>query len=330
MPYEFTAPAKKETQLEKVIGNAELILGSQKKEPIDEYSFTDETQAGYRRTDIAADMKEVARLKKIFADQASQLPPEIRERRKISDAVEVILTEKAEEMHWFGENAAVDKTGPYDDFCNHIDSVLTISMPGENAHRIALAIDVSMRASLSEEAKKNGKDNSVQGKIARNILKVTDPQRRAEVKYFKSSLPGDNYKGKLTGIVPVVVGLEGENAQKLITLFGEITALQKNTTRTAAEEETLRRKIQEARDHPCQAIFFLEIRAQLKMYSIILKKEGGIKGQFFAAEVDQLIPVIDSIIAAKKDISCKNLKNDKVFNVIREVVKAKSGYSEEI
>jgi hypothetical protein len=220
---------------------------------------------------------------------------------------------------------AVDKTTPHDDFGNGIDYILSISMPGQNTHRIALAVDVSMRATLSEDTKKSGKTNSIEEKINRNILKVTDPRQRIEVKYFKSSLPGDNYKGKLTGIVPVVVGLEGENAQKLIVLFGEITALQNNEKRTPAEEETLQKKIEEAQKHPCQAMFFHQIRKQLEMYSVLLKKEGSLKSKLFEIEVAKLFPVIDSIIEAKKDISYDSLKNDKVFSVIQRVVKERKG-----
>jgi hypothetical protein len=310
-----------------VVGFADLITKSQKKEPADAYSFVDENQLEFRKIIIDADMKEVARLQKIFAEKENQLPLPDRIRkqdgRKISEAMEVIFTEKAQEMSWFTEHAVIDKTNIHDDLRNGIDSILTISLPGQGTQRIALAIDVSMRASLSEKTKKEGKTNSIREKMERNIQKVIDPRQRIEVKYFKSSMPDDNHKGKLSGIVPVVVGLEGENAKKLIILFGEIVSLQKKEGRSSTEEEILQKKIQEAQSHPCQALFLREIRDQLEMYSAILKKEGSLKSKLFEAEISKVIPVIDSIMQTKKDISYDSLKQDRVFSVINEVIAEK-------
>lgn len=307
--------------------NVDIVLQSQKKKRPDEIAFIDEALEGYRKQDIEKDLQEIARLQKRSEAEDGLLTEKSRirknEGRKRSEAMEIILTEKGEEMGWYGENSSLDRTGLHDDWRNGIDWVWTISVPGENTHRIALAIDVSMRASLNEDAKKSGKVNSIREKIERNISKVTDPRQRIEVKYFKSSAPTDNYKGKLTGIVPVVVGVEGENALKLINLFGEIASLQKNEKRTAIEENMLQQKIQEARNHPCQALFLREIRDQLEMYSDILKREGSIKGKLFKIEVEKLFPVIDNIINLKKDIPYDVLKQDKVFTVIQEVVREK-------
>jgi hypothetical protein len=101
MSHEFSHPAEA-TPREKLLSYAELILQSQKDSPIDPYSFIDENQIGFRKTDIDKDMREVERLRRLFTDQDNALPPDNRRRKqegkKISEAIETIMAKGAERM----------------------------------------------------------------------------------------------------------------------------------------------------------------------------------------------------------------------------------------
>ena len=204
----------------------------------------------YNETIISRDLEVVKILEGKFDENIDHLTPSeikrVKEGRKRSEALEVIIVEGAELHNWFGPNVFASRTGKYDDYSG-IDEVLEIVQEeGEQAHSVALAIDASMRPDFS----------SIQRKIKRNVEKVLGP-KKPRVKYFQSAVDGS--KKSLTMVLPVVVGVEGKNAEELINLFGEVIQLREIKDKTEQIKKKLKERLEIIANHPAQVVFLQEI-----------------------------------------------------------------------
>lgn len=285
--------------------NVDLVLATETQKRPHEADFVDESKSGFSQLDVKRDIETTEKMEERFKKDWDHLPENdiqrIKEGKKRSEALEVIIIDKGEEMNWFGERAHLSRTSRFDDIFNGIDGVLEFDIQESNPYGIALEIDASMKPD-QETMKK---------KITRNTDKVLGKGKAIEVKYFQSKISGE--KKKLTFVIPVVTGVEGDNANKLIELFADIERLKK-----PGKDEELQKKIDEAKNNPAQLIFLKEIKMQLEMYSKLLGKEGGMK-QLYRKEVDKLVDIIKNIIDSKNNIDSKTLESDGVYNLVKKL-----------
>lgn len=285
----------------------DYILASAKKRP-DPLEFIDNSKPGYTEAEIRKEMAHVEELERKFAKVSQR-----------AEAMEIITIEYGEEFQWFGENSELDRTSKIDDL-NGVDGVWHFNVPGF-PYRIALAIDTSMRSELTKKQQMEnettavGKIKSIKEKIERNITKIKDP-KISTVKYYKSR---DGQPVDQTLIVPIVIGLEGENADKLISLFGRIAELRRRKNLNESEKTELIELEERARNHPAQKIFLLSAIAQLSRYSEELKNEKGFKS-FYRTGVSGLENIVRDILKKKEHIATGELENDAVYQKIKETL----------
>lgn len=180
------------------------------------------------------------------------------------------------------------------------------------SHKIALAIDASMRAELSY----------IKRKMLRGAKKIADG--KMEVKYFKSAV--SDYKGKLRSVIPIVLGLEGDKANELIRLFAEIVKLESKQEKTSEDEQSLAYKIREAQKHPCQVVFLREMKVQLEMYQQIFNREGS----FIEHDLRELLKIVNKLLDEKNAIHMESFEHDGVYEKIREVAEQLPSERDEI
>jgi len=289
----------------------DYVLSSAKKRP-DPLEFIDNSKPEYTEAEVKKDLEYVENLKRKFVEGSGR-----------AEAMEIITIEYGEEFKWFGEESGLDRTSLYDDY-KGIDGIWYFKIK-DFPYRIALAIDTSMRSELTQaqrtenETKAAGKTKSIREKIERNLEKIKDP-KISTVKYYRSL---DGQPVDQTLIVPVVIGLEGENANKLIHLFGQIARLrQKKETSSLNETEVseLSQLEEKAANHPAQKIFLESTLAQLSRYAQELKNEKGFKS-FYRIGVAGLEKMVGGILEKKKNISTDELENDAVYQKIKETLK---------
>lgn len=289
--------------------NARIII-SHARPRIDEKNFQSAYKEGFREYSVeqdigVADIMEKEFAKK-YAGESEESIRKIKEGKERSEALEIFIVDGGEEFQYFGEKAYLSRTAKIDDFKNGVDAVVTFDLPDKNPYCIALAIDASMKPTFE----------SVEKKLNRNLDKVLGDSRKGlEVKYYES--PITKKREWLGLVVPVVVGLEGDNSNKILAIFADIIRLRIKEGRTAEENQHLQNTIEEIKNHPAQIIFLQEIKKQLEMYSVLLKKEtpapkvstggfdklAGMRNDMFTSEIDKLTGIIDDILDSKKKYS---------------------------
>lgn len=262
---------------------------------------------GFLNDSVIRDKMVIQDLKEKFKSKLDNASPDeqeaMQEGKKMSDALEVIISDQVEMSNWFGPSAFSTKASEYDDFVNGVDSYIEFNAD-DGQGEIAFAIDASWKSDFS----------SLEKKTQRNMRKIRG-EEVSMVKYFKSQI--DDHKEKKRDIVPVVIGIEGENLDQLLALFSEIIKLRRKEGKNDTEKKVLREKMELIRTHPVQMIFLKEIKMQLDMYSKINIKEG------FREKILRISKIIKEIIKDKEDegIDLGGLKNDSIFDKIKDVVR---------
>ena len=289
--------------------NAELIVATTAKRPFDEQSFIDQSSPEFNKIAVAKDLQEARNKELTFAENKPDTPPwklqKMKEGKLRSSAMEIVIVDHGERFDWFGDKAHLSLASHYDDLINKVDGVLEFDLEDKNPYGIALNIDASMNTDLK----------TIKDKVDGNIRRVLGGGKPVEVKYFQSAVTGK--KKKLTFVIPVVVGIEGNNAHKLIQLMSDIVRLKQSGS--PADQEKIAMKEAEARSHPAQIIFLREIQEQLAFYSGELKKQGGMK-ELYCKEVDKLSTIIVDILKSKASLSAEALQNDGVYGSIKNAL----------
>ncbi len=303
------------------------ILKSEHLRRLNEEDFIDI----YGEQVVRNDLKAVKRLEETDHPDylnESELARHERGKRR-SEALEVIISEQGEFNDWLGPDALMIRTSEYDDRLNGVDVIIEFNPEEQDEQneieRIALAVDASMRPNYL----------TVNKKISRNINKLFGKQSM-EVKYFQSRIT--EKKGKLRTIIPVVVGIEGDNANELMKSVVQVSRLEQSELAkenspeiTKEVKEAKRSLMDKLTKHPAQIIFLEEIADQLKMYLALIDKRPSEKPILSKDKIQSLLDLIESIIASKEDIKkdleskrdFKGLKEDGVFGHIREVIESK-------
>ncbi|MCH7604400.1 hypothetical protein IID24_00145 [Patescibacteria group bacterium] len=299
-------------ELERSIQNeaVEVVLANEVGHRLDMDDFEDV----FPPKEIQEDKREVERLKAKFQEELEGLPDEEQERvkqgKKRGEALEIIIGDQAELSDWFGEQAMVTRTTEFDDIRNGVDAVIEFNLEG-GAERLALAIDTSTRV-VGETMKK---------KMRRNIEIVTGQRSPLVVKYFRSQV--SDFEGTLRGIIPVVIGIERKNADRLSELYAQTTRLEK--TKGQAARQLLKEKKEEMGTHPAQMVFLEEVSLQLYLYEDLLEREGS-GSEYNIAEIHKMQNLIQRIIDSreKKGISSEGLEDDEFLSMIGDLTDSKT------
>ena len=272
----------------------------------------------FTNEEIDADIVRIENIEKSFTKSDSSTSKQDRERilhsKKRSEALEIIIADQIETSDWFGDEALFFRTTKFDDYFNGVDAV--VEFENNNHGYIALAIDSTSKTEL----------HTLAPKIDRNISKILT--NRVNVKYFQSPRLDNPYVSSLTDIVPVVIGLESQNTNDLITSFSRLIDLDRaskdetsnSNLRTTFRNEynQLRKKIEK---DPIQVIFLEEIRVQLEMYQAILSQERSQNIHLSSKKLQEIIQVINSIVSEKEplraSLETKIPQGDAVFDLIR-------------
>ncbi len=155
--------------------------------------------------------------------------------KKIADILEAILHDQIEKNDFFGPRVNTIKTCKYDDFINHIDSIIEISKPDQRIPDYSgVALDVTSASN----------PNSLSKKINR-ILNNISNNRLAKIKYFQSD--ESNIRGELRNVPLFVIGCDLKHTEELA-------------------QKWLDNDLRELADHPIQSILIKQIIEQAEQF----------------------------------------------------------------
>jgi len=267
----------------------------------------------YAKKEIAADEAEVKKRQGDFDNDIEHLSAAevatVEKRKKISEAVEVIVCEGAENREWFGADAHSVRTSEYDDIKNGVDLVIEFENEDEQPEHLALSIDITTTGDTAILERK-------MKRCRERIKDHRDENRCQRVKYFQS--PKTDYKGPLIGIAPVVVGLSGENAFELLELRAQSIRLGGNKAISAEHKKQIRENEEKLNEHPVQVIFLQQILWQLEKYLNLLDKKDE-RDQAFYEKIDNVVNAIYAALNEKKNIDTTELEKDKSHQKIKEL-----------
>ena len=200
-----------------------------------------------------------------------------------ADILEAVVCEHGELSEWFGPKSQVIKTARFDDYINKIDMVVETETVGQQFSHLALGVDVTFGSrDLHEKfiGEKGIKANIVSGKLA-------------EIKYFHSDR--QHFTGRNRRVPQVVIGVEIDKVKELGLLW-------------------MNRRNKELEIHPIQVTILEEAALQLETFAEFAKNIGK----------PSLVPILElelqkikELLAQKKALGIKGLKNDMVFEEIK-------------
>ena len=159
----------------------------------------------YGRDAVIADLRWVKSRQAYFRTHDSETETW---HKQVADILEAILHEQIEQNDYFGENVWTIKTCDYDDYRNHIDSLLEIRHPEPRfANYSGLALDVTSASRLEALAKK-----------IERIFNHIKRGQLAKIKYFQSDFL--NIRGEKSNIPLFVVGCDVHHTEELAKLWG--------------------------------------------------------------------------------------------------------------
>lgn len=215
----------------------ELLVMAAKANKIDRIAYKDFIDL-YGQKTVKSDVDWVKQQKANHQEKNS--PSEIWH-KKVADILEAILHQQIEANNYFGENVWTIKTCSYDDFRNHIDSILEIRHPEQkSANYSGIALDVTSASHPDRLAKKV---NRILDKIKRGEL--------AKIKYFQSEFL--NIRGEKSNVPLFVIGCDLKHTEELARLWY-------NDKQHALAE------------HPIQVLLLKQIIQQAQLYHDYAKK----------------------------------------------------------
>jgi hypothetical protein len=304
---------------------AELILEHHKKDRPDEKKFVEI----YGDAEIQNDMNDLERMQEKFSVDMNHLSTQEKEKidqgKKRSEALEATIVGLAD-FGWFGSETQTSRTHEYDDVFHGIDAVLEI--PREKKDK---KTDRPQRLALAVDASTDSRSQVVQEKIIRNARKVFRTHRwPPKIKYFESKIQTIKidgkkvpYRGSLDFVVPVVVGLESNEANNLMSLYVRFLRHNENKSKTTEQKKDLAAVRNEILKHPAQTIFLRQITDQLDMYLNLSEMSDTPLPADVLEQIRELHATFSdlSINKINDGIGMENLANDVVYKEIEKVSK---------
>jgi len=301
--------------------NTEIILKNPGKVRIQEKDFTDI----FSDESINRDLAMVERFEEKFENQLEHLSradiEKIHDGEKRSEILEIIIASDGERYQWMGKNTRSNLTSRFDDIVNGVDVIYEFMGDNEvanedNIDRIALGIDAS----------RNSDVYALEKKLEKNVKKIMnlDKQKLPEVKYFQSAINKD-FRGKLTTIIPVIIGLDSDHVNELMQLCAVARTLSdpkvfENLKNLDLDPEKRQTKLTEQLlKHPAQVVFYRQVVTQLNYYLKLLKDKNDPNSELHRNEINSILNKVQKIKEEKKDISITNYSNDKVLETIERI-----------
>lgn len=200
-----------------------------------EYAISMDDFTDYGKDNIEKDKATVERLKIRFQTEATEKE---KEAKILADILEAIILEESESSNWFGQNSSTTKVSDYDDYINHIDTIVEFTEE-ESASHMALGID----ATFSTDIK--AKFDRIKEEIEKGSL--------AEAKYFSSSF----IKGRHIQIPRIVIGADVKTIKELGELW-----LDKESRAEGRKREVKK----ELENHPVQFQLLKQILLQTETF----------------------------------------------------------------
>lgn len=251
----------------------ELLEMAQKANEIDRIEHDDFIDL-YGQEAVKTDTDWVEKQKDLHQQKNS--PSEIWH-KKVADILEAILHHQIEANNYFGENVWTIKTCDYDDFRNHIDSILEIRHPDQkSANYSGIALDVT---SASQPNRLMNKVNRILSKIKQGKL--------AKIKYFQSDFL--NIRGEKSNVPLFVIGCDLKHTEELAKLWYN------------DQQKTLAQ-------HPIQVLLLKQITQQAQLYRDYAQQNN----QPAIAEIyQQILDEFETITTERKAIITEIEKNPK-------------------
>lgn len=200
-----------------------------------------------------------------------------------ADILEAVVCEHGELSEWFGAKSQVIKTARFDDIKNKIDMVIETETEDKQFSHLALGLDVTFGSRDLHE------NFTGRGGIKEQLMNGT----LAEIKYFHSDR--QHVTGRKRRVPRVVVGVEIERVKELGLLW-------------------MNRRNKELAEHPVQVTILEEAALQLEVFSAYARSIGQ---NDVALILEVELQKIKELLAQKKAVGLKGLKNDKVFAEIK-------------
>ncbi|HEX8974082.1 MAG TPA: hypothetical protein VF817_01175 [Patescibacteria group bacterium] len=295
----FNNKPKELLSREQVARDVELIISRHKEDRIKEEDFVDDSKEGYTSKDIFNDLKMLMTMEEQFEKRDEHFTAEeierIKQREGLSEALEVAVVAGGQRVNWFGENAYLIRAARFDDVFNGTDAFLEFDMGEDEPFRIALAIDASMSRDI----------HIIEKKMVRGVQKIE--KGHMEVKYFQSKV--DDFKGKLTMVVPIVLGIESHNAQQLVHLFAELE-------RAAGDPDKEKKIEQQLSQNPAQIVMLKEMTTQLDMYATLFRRNGS----YIRHATERVRGLLEDIIKQKDHVDSDEMeRGDKVYGLVQSI-----------
>jgi len=247
---------------------------------IDEQEFKDL----YSEENVEKDLAYVAEMEEEFKKSNT---PEEQRLKKLATIFEAIIHEQTEINNWLGENVETKKTSGYDDIENDVDLLAEFKQPKKllTSH-LALAVDVTFSSA------------NIVDKME-EITQEINSGKLATIKYFKSDYL--NIRDEKTNIPRVVIGVDGYNLDKIMTLW-------------------LNRKNQSLANHPVKFLLIKEILLQLESYKNYALK---MKQPAAADNINKVLEIIEKIAKNENkrglmDENISKVEEDKVYSMIKD------------
>lgn len=306
-PSKFESPEKHIDLLD----SAETILRNHEETSrIKEEDFIDM----YGKEEVLKDKSTINRLEKKFAEETKELGEEEEERRKIVSAMENVIAVYGNEFGWFG-NADIKRASKYDDYHNGIDEIIEydFSDKEDNTEKqyMGLAVDAILSSSYS----------GIKEKVENNLRCIFDEnQRGKEVKYYENE---DGEKMKLEHVIPVVVGLDGQDSKRMFDQVGMY--LDAKTRREkypgSGSDFEYENAVGKMLDNPAQKVFLEQISVQLEFYLKKLEREKNRENVVdFYNKIESMKDVVDEVLFEDKKDKPDIWSDDKVLLQLKKVL----------
>lgn len=223
----------------------------------------------YGESAVLRDLKYVREMKKLF-DVGSQV------QKKWADVFEAVFYE-AEQANWLGDDAHTILASEYDDIKNGIDVAVRMADSSRAFPYIGMGIDVTFGSTSVERKMKRLFDEIGKGNLG-------------TMRYFMDTEFDDRFKGELSKIAHIVVGVERSHVIELARQWmnGEKKALENN---------------------PIQLVILQQIMEQLTTFRDYAHKIGKHElAEVYAADMAVFAPVLRD----KRRMDTRNYENDHV------------------
>jgi hypothetical protein len=167
---------------------------------------------------------------------------------------EAMIEDQIMQSDWMGPDAIVIVPSEYDDYVNHVDTILEFDRPGQISH---LTLGVDITNSVRHVAEKFAG-------IKRSIEEGT----LSKVEYFKST----HSIGKLNLVPQVVIGADAKTRREMAELVLQYRILKDNPNKTPDRHEEFKRLRSKLETHSLQFKLLYSIKSQLEAFAAYAKK----------------------------------------------------------